>query len=156
MAEPLLSVDGLTTEFATPEGRITAIEDVSFDLRPGEKLGIVGESGSGKSVTARSIMGLVASPGRILDAVTAPGASVRVVTASLTSASAVTAPSATASATCARRAKAVLATRRRGKAVPSTVIWRNRLAASSNTASGRGVRLPRSSRRRPCWIRTSS
>jgi len=67
VAEPLLSVDGLTTEFATPEGRITAIEDVSFDLRPGEKLGIVGESGSGKSVTARSIMGLLDENGRIAD-----------------------------------------------------------------------------------------
>ena len=64
---PLLSVRELTTEFATPYGSIRAIEDVSFDVQPGEKLGIVGESGSGKSVTARSIMGLIEHPGQILD-----------------------------------------------------------------------------------------
>lgn len=65
--EPLLSVDGLTTEFATTEGSIRAIEDVSFDLEGGEKLGIVGESGSGKSVTARSIMRLLDDNGRIAE-----------------------------------------------------------------------------------------
>ncbi|WP_135827586.1 dipeptide ABC transporter ATP-binding protein [Halorussus halobius] len=65
MNGPLLSVDELTTEFATPHGSITAIEDVTFDLDPGETLGIVGESGSGKSVTARSIMGLLDENGRV-------------------------------------------------------------------------------------------
>lgn len=65
MRDPLLSVDGLTTEFATTEGSIRAIEEVGFDLDVGEKLGIVGESGSGKSVTARSIMRLLDDNGRI-------------------------------------------------------------------------------------------
>jgi len=54
----LLKVDNLTLQFDTDEGRITAVEDVSFELNPGEVLGLVGESGSGKSVTAKSIMQL--------------------------------------------------------------------------------------------------
>jgi peptide/nickel transport system ATP-binding protein len=54
----LLKVENLTLEFDTDEGRITAIDDVSFDLAPGEVMGLVGESGSGKSVTAKSLMKL--------------------------------------------------------------------------------------------------
>ena len=54
----LLSVENLTLEFDTDEGRITAVDDVSFELNPGEVLGLVGESGSGKSVTAKSLMKL--------------------------------------------------------------------------------------------------
>jgi peptide/nickel transport system ATP-binding protein len=54
----LLNVENLTLEFDTDEGRITAIDDVSFDLAPGEVMGLVGESGSGKSVTAKSLMKL--------------------------------------------------------------------------------------------------
>ena len=54
----LLSVDNLTLQFDTDEGRITAVDDVSFELDPGEVLGLVGESGSGKSVTAKSLMQL--------------------------------------------------------------------------------------------------
>ena len=54
----LLKVDNLTLQFDTDEGRITAVDDVSFELNPGEVLGLVGESGSGKSVTAKSIMQL--------------------------------------------------------------------------------------------------
>jgi len=54
----LLKVDNLTLEFDTDEGRITAVDDVSFDLEPGEVMGLVGESGSGKSVTAKSLMKL--------------------------------------------------------------------------------------------------
>ena len=62
----LLSVENLTTEFATERGLARAVDDVSFVLEEGEALGIVGESGSGKSVTALSIMRLVARPaGRI-------------------------------------------------------------------------------------------
>ena len=63
--EPVLAVEGLTTEFATDDGVVRAIEDVSFELYPGETLGIVGESGSGKSVTARSIVGLLGDTGRV-------------------------------------------------------------------------------------------
>ena len=64
-AEPLLRVERLTTVFDTPRGAIAAVDDVSFDVRAGETLGLVGESGSGKSVTALSIMRLVQPPGRI-------------------------------------------------------------------------------------------
>ena len=54
----LIRVENLTLRFDTDEGRITAVEDISFSLKPGEVLGLVGESGSGKSVTAKSIMKL--------------------------------------------------------------------------------------------------
>ena len=66
MGDPLLSVRGLTTTFRTESGVFPAVEDLSFDVSPGEVLGIVGESGSGKSVTALSILGLLPDPpGRI-------------------------------------------------------------------------------------------
>ena len=61
---PLLAVEHLTTVFDTPAGAVAAVNDVSFQIQPGETLGLVGESGCGKSVTALSIMRLVA-PGRI-------------------------------------------------------------------------------------------
>jgi len=54
----LLSVENLYLKFDTDEGRITAVDDVSFELNAGEVLGLVGESGSGKSVTAKSLMQL--------------------------------------------------------------------------------------------------
>jgi peptide/nickel transport system ATP-binding protein/oligopeptide transport system ATP-binding protein len=58
----LLEVRNLTTAFQTGRGEINAVEDVSFNVEPGEILGIVGESGSGKSVTALTIMGLLPRP----------------------------------------------------------------------------------------------
>ncbi|MEL6564411.1 MAG: ABC transporter ATP-binding protein [Pseudomonadota bacterium] len=54
----LLDVENLTIRFKTDEGLITAVEDVSFHIAPGEVLGLVGESGSGKSVTAKALMQL--------------------------------------------------------------------------------------------------
>src|SRR5437870_7953472 len=65
MAEPLLAISHLTTVFDTARGPVPAVDDVSFQIRSGETLGLVGESGSGKSVTALSIMRLVQPPGRI-------------------------------------------------------------------------------------------
>ena len=66
MSENLLDVRNLHTSFYTDEGIVKAVQDVSFSLKQGEVLGLVGESGCGKSVTALSIMGLIASPqGRI-------------------------------------------------------------------------------------------
>ncbi len=57
--EPILQVRHLTTSFKTDRGMLTAVDDVSFDLYPGETLGIVGESGCGKTVTSKSIMRLL-------------------------------------------------------------------------------------------------
>ncbi len=54
----LIDVENLTLQFNTDEGLITAVDDVSFSLAPGEVMGLVGESGSGKSVTAKSLMKL--------------------------------------------------------------------------------------------------
>jgi oligopeptide/dipeptide ABC transporter ATP-binding protein len=66
VASPILQVRNLRTQFATQDGLVKAVDDVSFELYPGETLGIVGESGSGKSVTALSILRLVPEPGRIV------------------------------------------------------------------------------------------
>lgn len=66
MSEKLISVQDLHTSFFTDSGEVKAVNGVSFDLDPGEILGIVGESGSGKSVTAYSIMQILADTGRIV------------------------------------------------------------------------------------------
>jgi peptide/nickel transport system ATP-binding protein len=60
-----LDVRGLTTEFETRAGVVTAVHDVSFAVERGRILGLVGESGSGKSVTGFSILGLIDPPGRV-------------------------------------------------------------------------------------------
>jgi ABC-type dipeptide/oligopeptide/nickel transport system ATPase component len=62
MAEPLLRVEELRTCFDTDAGVITAVDGVSFELDAGETLAVVGESGCGKSVTALSILRLMATP----------------------------------------------------------------------------------------------
>jgi peptide/nickel transport system ATP-binding protein/oligopeptide transport system ATP-binding protein len=61
-AQPVLEVQSLKTIFRTRGGEVHAVNTVSFDLRPGELLGVVGESGSGKSVTMMSLIGLLPSP----------------------------------------------------------------------------------------------
>ncbi len=67
MAEsrPLLEVRNLRVEFPTRRGTLVAVDDVSFDIAPGEVLGVVGESGAGKSMTGAAIIGLLEPPGRI-------------------------------------------------------------------------------------------
>jgi oligopeptide/dipeptide ABC transporter ATP-binding protein len=62
MAENLLEVNNLKTYFFTRGGVVKAVDDVSLTIKPGETLGVVGESGCGKSVTALSVMRLVANP----------------------------------------------------------------------------------------------
>ena len=59
---PLLQVSGLTTRFVMQDGIVHAVNDVSFEIRPGECVGVVGESGSGKSVTMLSLLKLIPMP----------------------------------------------------------------------------------------------
>lgn len=66
MSEKLLEIKDEKLSFFTPVGEVKALNGVSFSMNEGEVLGIVGESGSGKSVTAYSIMGLTAYPGKLI------------------------------------------------------------------------------------------
>ena len=65
MAAPLLEVSHLRVEFPTRRGTLRALDDISFEIAPGEILGVVGESGAGKSLTGAAIIGLLEPPGRI-------------------------------------------------------------------------------------------
>ncbi len=66
LGEPILSVRGLKTHFVMDEGTVRAVDGVSFDVHPGEVVGIVGESGCGKSVALKSVLRLIQKPGRIV------------------------------------------------------------------------------------------
>ncbi|EYC52685.1 methionine ABC transporter ATP-binding protein [Hylemonella gracilis str. Niagara R] len=61
----LLQIKNLVVEFPTRRGTLRALDDVSFDIAPGEILGVVGESGAGKSLTGAAIIGLLEPPGRV-------------------------------------------------------------------------------------------
>jgi peptide/nickel transport system ATP-binding protein len=65
MGAPLLEVRNLCVEFPTRHGTLRAVDDLSFEIAPGEMLGVVGESGAGKSLTGMAIIGLLDPPGRI-------------------------------------------------------------------------------------------
>jgi peptide/nickel transport system ATP-binding protein len=65
MTHSLLSVENIRIEFQTRKGHLLAVDNVSFDIQPGEILGIVGESGAGKSLTGAAIIGLLEPPGQI-------------------------------------------------------------------------------------------
>ncbi|MDM8201088.1 MULTISPECIES: ABC transporter ATP-binding protein [Allofournierella] len=66
MSDLLLDIKNERLSFFTPAGEVKALNNVSFSMKQGEVLGIVGESGSGKSVTAYSLMGLTAYPGKLI------------------------------------------------------------------------------------------
>ena len=61
-----LRVEDLQVVYETPRGRVTAVNGVSFSLRPGERMGLIGESGSGKTTLATAVVRLIRKPGRIV------------------------------------------------------------------------------------------
>ena len=65
MSEPLLRVRDLQVEFQLARGTLRAVDGVSFDVHPGEALGLVGESGSGKTIALRALVGLLPRAARI-------------------------------------------------------------------------------------------
>jgi oligopeptide/dipeptide ABC transporter ATP-binding protein len=66
-AEPILEIRNLTVEFKTEDGIVKAVTDISYDVYPGEVLGVIGESGSGKSVSVMTMLGLIPQPpGRVV------------------------------------------------------------------------------------------
>ncbi|NGM69119.1 ABC transporter ATP-binding protein [Natronolimnobius sp. AArcel1] len=67
MTDDILRVNGLSTRFFTEQGQVNAVSNLDLRIERGEVFGIVGESGSGKSVTARSVIDLIESPGEITD-----------------------------------------------------------------------------------------
>jgi len=67
MPEAILKIEGLKTHFYTEAGIVKAVDNVSFEIKKGESLGLVGESGSGKTVTALSVLRIIPKPGRIVE-----------------------------------------------------------------------------------------
>lgn len=65
MTKPILNIEHLKIQFDTRRGVLVAVDDISFNVLPGEVFGIVGESGAGKSLTGQAIIGLLEPPGRI-------------------------------------------------------------------------------------------
>ncbi|HLY74621.1 MAG TPA: ATP-binding cassette domain-containing protein, partial [Planctomycetota bacterium] len=66
-ADVLVDIRSLKTHFFTDDGVVRAVDGVNFSIHRGKTLGVVGESGCGKSVTALSIMRLIAPPGRVVE-----------------------------------------------------------------------------------------
>ncbi len=76
IGEPVLSVEDLTVDFPTQDGSVHAVRGVTYDLHPGEVLGIVGESGSGKSVSSLAVMGLLPKTAKTAGSITFKGAEI--------------------------------------------------------------------------------
>ncbi|HEX5543836.1 MAG TPA: ATP-binding cassette domain-containing protein, partial [Micromonospora sp.] len=71
--QPLLEVTDLSVTFQSEAGPVTAVRNLSYEVRPGEVLGIVGESGSGKSVSSLAIMGLLPDSAKVTGSVAFQG-----------------------------------------------------------------------------------